>query len=201
MSSTSGRDDSDLISRFMAGDQSVLEDLLRVVVPAVRGGLRREFAGQLDYHELQDVVIVGVRKLWKARLSYDPARASLETLLYRIAHNEAVDMLRRRRLRPVPIGDRVVYGDVSPSAARNGDDASDAPRSKLMSDLDTCLKLLSEPERKILLADANSHDDVANSRTLARELGMSVSGVRVKRKRALAKLRELLDSLGHSLGY
>src|SRR5262249_46242247 len=201
MSSTSGRDDLDLIRRFQVGDQTVLEDLLRILVPPIRVALRRKFFGQLDYHEIEDVIIVGFRKLWGVHSTYDPAKSPLKGFFYEIAYHEAVDTLRRKtnraRVRLVPLGDRVDYCITSPPAAPDGEADSDAPRSKLMTDLDTCLKLLSERERKILLADAHSQGGVANSQMLARELGMSESGVRVNRMRGLDKLRKLLGNLGH----
>ncbi len=109
--------------------------------------------------------------------------------------------LSARRIEPemrlVPLGDRVDYCIANPPANSDGDADSDAPRSKLMTDLDTCLKLLNDRERKILLADAHSHSGVASSQMLAQELGMSESGVRVNRMRGLDKLRRLLGKLGH----
>jgi RNA polymerase sigma factor (sigma-70 family) len=203
MLSTSGRDDLDLILRFRVGDQTVLEDLLRILVPPVRVALRRKFSAQLDYHEIEDVIIVGFRKLWGVHATYDPAKSPLKSFFYQIAYHEAVDTLRRKtkraRMQLVPIGDRVEYAIAGPPASSDGDGEadSDAPRSKLMTDLDTCLKFLTERERKILLADAHSQGGVANSQMLAKELGMSESGVRVNRKRGLDKLRRLLGRLGH----
>jgi RNA polymerase sigma factor (sigma-70 family) len=201
MSSSSDRDEPDLILRFRVGDQTVLEDLLRVLVPPIRVALRRKFSGHLDYHEIEDVIIVGFRKLWGVHTTYDPAKSPLKAFFYEIAYHEAVDTLRRKtkraRVRLVPLGDPVEYCIASPLADPDGEADSDTPRSKLMSDLDTCLKLLTERERKILLADAHSHSGVANSQMLAQELGMSESGVRVNRMRGLDKLRRLLGTLGH----
>jgi RNA polymerase sigma factor (sigma-70 family) len=201
MLSTSGRDELELIRQFIVGDQTILEDLLRILVPPVRNALRKKFSGQLDYHEIEDVIIVGFRKLWGVHSSYNPAKSPLKAFFYRIAYHEAVDTLRRKtnkpRVRLVPIGDRVDYCIPAPPASLDGESDSNAPRSKLMSDLDTCLKLLSERERKILLADAHSRGGVADSQMLAVELDMSESTVRVNRKRGLEKLRRLLGSLGH----
>jgi RNA polymerase sigma factor (sigma-70 family) len=201
MSSSSDLDKLDLILRFRVGDQTVLEDLLRILVPPIRVALRRKFYGLLDYHEIEDVIIVGFRKLWGVHSTYDPAKSPLKAFFQKIAYHEAVDTLRRKtkraRMRLVPLGDPVEYCIATPPASPDGEADSDTPRSKLMTDLDTCLKLLTERERKILLADAHSHDGVANSQMLARELGMSESGVRVNRMRGLDKLRRLLGKLGH----
>jgi RNA polymerase sigma factor (sigma-70 family) len=200
MSSSSDRDELEPILRFRAGDETVLEDLLRILVPPIRVRLRRKFSGELDYHDIEDVIIVGFRKLWGARSTYDPAK-SLEAFFYAIAYHEAVDTLRRKtlraRVRLVPFGDLVEYSDTSPPANPDGEADSDATRPKLITDVDTCLKLLTEKERKILLADAHSRDGVANSQMLARELDMSESGVRVSRMRGLDKLRRLLGKMGH----
>ncbi len=94
MSSTSGRNDRDQIRRFQAGDQTVLEDLLRILVPPIRVALRRKFFGQLDYHEIEDVIIVGFRKLWGVHSTYSPAKSPLEGFFYQIAYHEAVDTLK-----------------------------------------------------------------------------------------------------------
>jgi RNA polymerase sigma factor (sigma-70 family) len=185
----------------MEGDDDVLGDLIKILVPPVRVVLRYRFAGRLDEHEIQDVLIVAVRKLWDARSRFDPARGSLVALYETIAWNEAIDTLRRRDGkapgRVVSLGDKVDRLPVQPPMRSENEPEPGAAQSKLLADLDTCIRLLSQDEREILLADAGSIEGIADTQMLAVKLGISQGAVRIKRMRGLRKLRELLGSLGH----
>jgi len=52
--------------------------------------------------EAEDAAQDAMERLWKARPSFDPARASLATWAFRIARNVCVDRLRETPRRPLP---------------------------------------------------------------------------------------------------
>jgi RNA polymerase sigma-70 factor, ECF subfamily len=52
--------------------------------------------------EAEDAAHDALERIWKARDSFDPARASLTTWAYRIAHNVCIDRLRGAVRRPLP---------------------------------------------------------------------------------------------------
>jgi RNA polymerase sigma-70 factor (ECF subfamily) len=55
-------------------------------------------------HEAEDLVQETMLRAWKARESYDRARASVRTWLYRIATNVCLSALEGRARRPLPSG-------------------------------------------------------------------------------------------------
>src|SRR5579875_2255338 len=59
-------------------------------------------AGSID--EAEDLVQETMLRAWRARDSYDSARASVRTWLYRIAANVCLTALAGRRRRPLPSG-------------------------------------------------------------------------------------------------
>ena len=71
------------------------------------GGLRRRltaFCYQLlgSPFEAEDAAQDALERAWRARDSYDPAKASLATWCYRIARNVCLDRLREAPRRPLP---------------------------------------------------------------------------------------------------
>jgi RNA polymerase sigma-70 factor, ECF subfamily len=52
--------------------------------------------------EAEDAAQDALERVWRARASFDPSRASLTTWAYRIAHNVCVDRLRGAAHRPLP---------------------------------------------------------------------------------------------------
>ncbi|HEY3506527.1 MAG TPA: RNA polymerase subunit sigma-70 [Actinocatenispora sp.] len=57
-----------------------------------------------SFHEAEDLVQETMLRAWKARESYDAARASVRTWLYRIATNVCLTALDGRARRPLPSG-------------------------------------------------------------------------------------------------
>ena len=67
--------------------------------------------------------------VWRAAAAFDPSRPSFATWLYQVTRNRAVDLARRRRVRPQSAGDerlRAIPGGPEPEASVDGWDVARA---------------------------------------------------------------------------
>jgi len=90
--------DGELVIDLLAGNDGALCTLYRRYArPLYAMVLRMLGDEQATQEVVQDVFI----RIWRRAGAFDPSRSSLPTWLLSIAHNLAVDELRRRRARPV----------------------------------------------------------------------------------------------------
>lgn len=204
--STSAREDVDIVRRLAADDAEGLAELLRRCGAQVLALLRQRFRGVLREEDLEDVLSIGLYRLWKHWRRYDNARASLRVWYFRICENAARDVLRlgwqRARSREVIDIDLIAGCNSTARGTGPPDELPDeqaAMQTQLQVDLKEVLNDLPDVQRTILLADAAARDDVACSQRLGDELGIPAATVRVYRKRALDKLRRALTDRGHAL--
>ncbi len=73
-----------------------------------------------DRGECEDLVQEVAFKCWKRRIKFDPSRGSLAAYVSRIAHNIAVDKIRKNKIEQFPCEDTVLEG-----LADSRDDYSD----------------------------------------------------------------------------
>ncbi len=195
----------DLGTRLRAGDEDVLEVILRTHGPPILTLLRQRFVGPLTSTDLEDVLAAALFRMWQHRARFDPTLASLRVWFFRIAENMARDVLKHgwhkaRQLElstePIQLAEvidrRLLQGE---SDVCGEDDPAWAQRipSEQLREL---LALLPENQRRIVLADADSRDGVVASHDLAKELGIPPSTVRVYRRRALERLRREIEERG-----
>jgi RNA polymerase sigma-70 factor (ECF subfamily) len=62
-------------------------------------------------HDADDLVQETMLRAWRAHATYDPARASIRTWLYRIATNACLNALESRKRRPLPSDVGAVFDD------------------------------------------------------------------------------------------
>jgi DNA-directed RNA polymerase specialized sigma24 family protein len=120
----------------------------------------------------------------------------------KIALNEAKDRVKSRsnqsRQREIRVGDSIDQFPASTTSTPDDDCAGgNGVSCKLINDLDSCLSRLSETEREVLLADASSSGNIADSQWLAEKLSKEEGTIRVARKRGLDKLRRFFVELGY----
>lgn len=190
--------DMDFAGQLKAGNERVLEDLLRAIGPPVRAVLRRKYAGVLSQSDLDDVLAIGLFRLWVARERFDSTKGSLRVWFLRIADNAARDVLRlgwqkARQLEtdfdPDFLADQLDRRDASDF----GRQADTAPEVVAVREI---VAGLPDTQRMIVLADSYSRDGTASSQLLAAELGIPPGTVRVYRKRALDRIRDELKQRG-----
>ena len=198
-------EDADIAQRLLGNDQSCVEDVLRSYGPGILALLRRRFRDVLREEDLEDVLSMGLFRMWMSRHRYQRELASLRVWLYRICENAARDVLRMgwQKARAREVNPEVALigcsgRSKSMSQESNETDVDETSPAAVHHDLKEVLSEIPEVQRAILLADAAARDGVACSQRLSDELGIPASTVRVYRKRALERVRRELRARGHS---
>src|ERR687893_2677485 len=118
--------DEELVNRVAQGDHGARAELYdRYSRPVYATGIRSLGDAQLAEELVQDAFT----NVWQGASSFDPKRASFATWLHRIARNRAVDLARRRRVRPQSAGEdrlRALSGGPEPEASVDGWDVARA---------------------------------------------------------------------------
>jgi RNA polymerase sigma-70 factor (ECF subfamily) len=118
--------DEALVRRVAGGDEQALSELYdRYSRPVYATGVRLLGDASLAEELVQDAFT----NVWRGAGSFESERASFSTWLYRIARNRAVDLDRRRRVRPLSVGEeplRAVSGGPEPEASVDGWDLARA---------------------------------------------------------------------------
>lgn len=94
-----GAPDEDLVAAVLAGDRERFGDLVERYQGRLVNYLYRLLRNLDEAHELAQEVFL---KVYQALDRYDP-RYRFSTWLFRVAQNAAIDQIRRRRLKLVPI--------------------------------------------------------------------------------------------------
>jgi RNA polymerase sigma-70 factor, ECF subfamily len=195
----------DLAARLRAGDEDVLEVILRTHGPPILTLLRQRFVGPLTATDFEDVLAAALFRMWQHRARFDPTLASLRVWFFRIAENMARDVLRHgwhkaRQLElstePTQLAEVIDRRRQNAESIVGGEDDSSLAHIIPPAQLRELLALLPENQRRIVLADADSRHGVVASHDLAKELGIPPSTVRVYRRRALERLRREIEQRG-----
>ncbi len=205
---TSEEQNMRLALALLENKESVLAEILRLYAPAIIETLYAKFTKRmrvLRYEDIEDVVSIGLRRLWDARADYDDAKQSLRVWFYCIAENAAKDVLKHgwhkarqlERNQGQDCLDEKPDCNVLAAASLKGSEKRKA--SKEATDLEKIVNKLSDTYRKIVMADAASPDGVASNEFLADDLGIPAAHVRVYRPRAYAMIRKEMKKLGHEI--
>lgn len=118
--------DEELVYRVARGNERALSELYdRYSRPVYATGVR--LLGDVSLAE--ELVQDAFTNVWRGAGAFDPERASFATWLYRITRNRATDLTRRRRARPVSVGEnplRTVPGGPEPEASVDSWDVAQA---------------------------------------------------------------------------
>lgn len=172
-----------------AGDRAEFARLVEVYSRPIYRLALRMLADPLD---AEDVLQVTFLKAMQAIASFE-ARSSLSTWLYRIAANEALMLIRRRRPQ-VGLDEEPDDESVEPPARLA--DFSALPEDVLLSDegrrlLDRAVAALPEGQRAVfLLRDVEG----LSIRATGEALGLSETNVKTRLLRARLRLREQLSA-------
>ena len=180
--------DEALIRRIEAREQGALDEVYHRHVRAIYG-LTFRILGEAASAE--DVVQEVFLKLWRQPASYNSERGSLSSWLLGVAHNRAIDVLRRRRTHPEqflsdPSDFEIVPdGSVDPVDLAGLREASEAVRRALT-------RIPAEQRRAIEMAFFEGKTHVEISEELGEPLGTAKTRIRL----GMRKLRSLLEAEG-----
>jgi RNA polymerase sigma-70 factor (ECF subfamily) len=176
---------ADLTQQLRADRTEALAGVILLLGGVTEGRIRQRLGKALDDGDYQDAMSLALTRLWFRRESFDPARGRLDRWFYVLARNAALDLKRRRKVRPeLPTEDLDVF------PAHDTADPDDT-ESSLLRDLRGALTQLSDKERRILLSRLPDKE-------LSLELGIAPGTIRVTRLRSKDKLRATLRGLGRS---
>ena len=173
-------DDSDeaLMARVAAGDERAFEGLLRRHLDRIHHYLRRLTGREADSDDLAQETFI---RVWLKARTFRPGRVKVTTWLHRIAHNVAVDHLRKagraaqaQVMEPPP-------DEVGPDALRQQAEARQR--------LHDALSALPESQRSAILL---RHQQGLSNPDAAAVLGISVRAVESLLSRARRRLKALM---------
>ncbi len=202
---------ADMAQRLLDNDEQVLDDVLRAFGPTVLIVLSRRYQNVLREADIEDVVSIGLFRLWENRTRFDRRKASLEVWFFRIVENAARDVLRHgwHKARQLEVNsDLTLTGATDPTSngrvrnSRSGSDENDStekPPTNLQLDLREIVADLPEKQRQIVMADAATKEGTASSQLLGTEMKVPASTIRVYRKRAMDRIRKELAERGHDV--
>jgi RNA polymerase sigma-70 factor, ECF subfamily len=174
-----GVGDEELVGWVAQGDEQALSELYdRYSRPVYATGIRL----LRDVHLAEELVQDAFTRVWQRAASFDPERASFATWLYRITRNRAVDLDRRRQVRPLSAGEdrlRTIPGGPEPEASVDGWDVSRA------------LTRIPEEHREVLTL---AYFEGLSQREISRRTGVPLGTIKSRTTAALKRLhRSLVD--------
>ena len=185
---TAAPEDGELVRRILAGE----EELFAVLVDRYKLRLFRFVSRYLgDREDARDVTQEVFLKLYSALDSYDP-RYRFSTWAFRIAGNAAIDQLRRKRIRAVPLelpADEESEGRSIDPPDGKPDPLEELSRTRLREALDRAIEQLPDDYRELI--SLRHHGELAYEE-IAELKGMPLGTVKNKLFRARQALRDLL---------
>ena len=171
---------SNLGARLAAGEEGAINECYSALGPMVLGYLRRF----VPRDEAEDVLQRVFYEVWRNRDRYDPSR-SLEAWVLGIARKRAIDQLRRRHAKVVPIEElRDIAGD---------DGLELAERYARANEVRAALERLPREQREAL---ALAYFGGLTQTEIAERLGVPLGTVKARAFRGLRRLADILGAAG-----
>jgi RNA polymerase sigma-70 factor, ECF subfamily len=173
-------DEQSWARRVRAGELAALEEAFKACYPGMCGFVRAQLGSAETAEDLvQDVFM----RIWQTRERLDP-NGSLRNLLYRSAHNAALNYLKHRNVESRWL--RSATTVPQPLASSPDDPAAEQELRVAIAD-----SLAALPERCRMIFMMNRHDGLTYNQ-IAKALGISIKTVETQMGRALKALRARL---------
>jgi RNA polymerase sigma-70 factor, ECF subfamily len=184
--------DEALIARLAAGDTAALSLLYDRYAGAVYSLVARIVGDRQVAEDLLQEVFV---RVWQRAGTYQGVRGKPLTWVLGIAHNVAIDEVRRRRRRPLEADDRDEEGQLTAlqSLPSVNSDPSDLAWERLRRE-QIVAALAQLPEAQRILIELAYFEGYTQSQLAAR-LGEPLGTIKTRMRLAAQKLRELLRDL------
>lgn len=164
-------------------DRDAFRALFDHYAPRVKGFLARQGLDDARAEELAQEVMVVV---WRKAASFDPAKASVSTWIFRIARNRRIDVFRRDRT-------AVLDGEdpsLRPPETPDPQEAADAGQRQGL----IARALAQLPAEQQDLIRRAFYDELSHSE-IAERTGLALGTVKSRLRLAFAKLRSALGDL------
>lgn len=138
----------------------------------------------------EELVQETLLRLWRSAGGFDPARGSARTYLFTIARRAAVDLRRRRAMRPLELLADAGVTEAGPELGAV-EDTGEALLTAL--DLRDAVSRLSPAHREVI--ELGYRHDLTQAE-IARRLDLPLGTVKTRSHSALMALRRRLDGLG-----
>ena len=169
--------DEALVRRVAGGDERAFLELYdRYSRPVYATGVRLLGDAFLAEELVQDAFT----SVWRRAESFESERASFSTWLYRIARNRAIDLDRRRRVRPLSVGEdplRTVSGGPEPEAGVDGWDLAHA------------LSRIPDEYREVLTL---AYFEGLSQREISRRTGVPLGTIKSRTTAAMKRLHRIM---------
>ena len=169
--------DEDLMRQVAKGNERALSELYdRYSRPVYATGMR--LLGDVSLAE--ELVQEAFTNVWRRAGTFDPERAGFATWLYRIAHNWAVDLARKRQVRPLSVGEdplRTIPGGPEPEASV---DSWDVVRA---------LSLIPNEHREVLTL---AYFEGLTQREISQQTGVPLGTIKSRSVAALKRLHQAI---------
>lgn len=178
--------DEELVSAVAAGDESALGQLYDRYASAIFG-LTLRIAGQREVAE--ELTQEAFLRVWRKASSFQATRGAFAPWLFGIAHNLAIDEIRRGKARPQPVYDseeRPIFATISDESTSVEDAAWLSEQRGL---IQQALDELPGEQREVLTL---AYYGGLTQREIAERLGSPLGTVKTRARLGLMKLRELL---------
>ncbi len=184
--------DEALIARLAAGDTAALSLLYDRYAGAVYSLVARIIGDRQVAEDLLQEVFV---RVWQRAGTYQGARGKPLTWVLGIAHNLAIDEVRRRRRRPLEADDRDAEGQLTAFQALPSVDSDPADLAWERLRREQIVAALAQlPEAQRILIELAYFEGYTQSQLAAR-LGEPLGTIKTRMRLAVQKLRELLRDL------
>lgn len=182
-------DDSQLMRAIAEdADRAAFEALSRRIAPRLFSFLHRKCADPADVEELTQEVLLTI---WSKSVQYDPTKASVNTWIFTIARNKAIDRFRRKRPEPDATDPAFV-------PAGNTDIDEDLDLQRQADELNTAIAGLPEPQQVVLRGIYTRGRSMSE---ISAEFGIPLGTVKSRVRLALRALRKQLGADGGSHGH
>jgi RNA polymerase sigma-70 factor, ECF subfamily len=181
-------EDQKLINQYLAGDEQSLEILIKLYLKPIYG-----FAYRIVNHpaEAEDITQEVFLRVWKKIKKLDPQK-NFKSWIFTIAKNASIDYLKKKKTLTFSAFEQEDGGNTILDSLADPEPLPDElfERSDLVTLLDSTLKKISLPYRLVLQLYYFEH---FNFREIAEVLNEPLNTIKSRHRRALIKLKEILD--------
>lgn len=172
--------DEEIARLIQSGQLGFFDILIERYEVKIRRYARKFLSEQEDINDvLQDIFI----KTYKNIQGFDPKR-KFSSWLYRIAHNELINVLKKKKKNPLPLFDLDVF---FPHYSRNNNNVKqEINRQEMSKMIDKCLAQLSAKYREPMILyyfEDLSYQEIAD----ILEIPISTVGIRLKRAKEIIR--------------